>query len=52
MLEEIQQPAIQTKIEQPFGGFLSINKSVTANRVKVFYTNRNPNKQEVGVIFV
>jgi hypothetical protein len=30
----------------------SSNKSAPANRKKGFYTNRNPNKQEVGVIFV
>jgi hypothetical protein len=52
LFEENQQPAIQTKIEQPFGGFFSTNKSVTANRKKVFYTNCDPNKQEVGFIFV
>jgi hypothetical protein len=28
------------------------NKSAPANRKKGFYTNRNPNKQEVGFIFV
>jgi hypothetical protein len=30
----------------------SLNKSAPANRKKGFYTNRNPNKQEVGFIFV
>jgi hypothetical protein len=30
----------------------SSNKSRPANRKKGFYTNRNPNKQEVGFIFV
>jgi hypothetical protein len=32
MFIENQQPAIQTKIEQPFGGFFQQNKSATANR--------------------
>jgi hypothetical protein len=30
----------------------SSKKSAPANRKKGFYTNRNPNKQEVGFIFV
>jgi hypothetical protein len=30
----------------------STNKSAPANRKKGFYTNRDPNKQEVGFIFV
>jgi hypothetical protein len=41
---------------KPKGGALwqifSSNKSAQANRKKGFYTNRNPNKQEVGFIFV
>jgi hypothetical protein len=34
MFEENQQSAIQTKIEQYFGGFFSTNKSETANGKK------------------
>jgi hypothetical protein len=49
--EENQQSAIQTIIEHHFGGFFSTNKKATANRKKGFKTNRDPNKQEVGVIF-
>jgi hypothetical protein len=30
----------------------STNISATTNRKKGFYTNHNPNKQEVGFIFV
>jgi hypothetical protein len=45
--EEFQHPATQTKIVQPFGGFFQKNKGVPANRKKGFYTNRDPNKQEV-----
>jgi hypothetical protein len=29
----------------------SSNKSAAANKKKGFYTNRDPNKQEVGFIF-
>jgi hypothetical protein len=48
--EELQHSAIQTKIEQHFGGFFLSNKSVPANRKKRFYANLDPNKQEVGFI--
>jgi hypothetical protein len=47
-----QHPAIQIKIVQPFGGFSQQNKSVPANRKTGFYTNLDPNKQEVASIFV
>jgi hypothetical protein len=47
--KEFQHPAIQTKIEQHLADF---NKSAPANRKKGFYTNHDPNKQEVGFIFV
>jgi hypothetical protein len=30
----------------------STNKSAPANRKKCFYTNRDPNQQEVGFFFV
>jgi hypothetical protein len=43
-----QHTAIQTKIVLPFGGFFQQNKSAPANRKIWFYTNRDPNKQEVG----
>jgi hypothetical protein len=46
-----QHPAIQTKWSIPLAEF-STNKSVLANRKKGFYTYRDPNKQEVGFIFV
>jgi hypothetical protein len=52
IFEEFQHPAIQTKIVQHFDGFFSSNKSAPANRKKGFYTKRDPNKQEVGFIFV
>ncbi len=51
MSKEFQHPAIQTKIELHFGGFFSSNKSAPANR-KTGFANRDPNKQEVGFIFV
>jgi hypothetical protein len=44
-------PAIQTKIEQHFGGFFLSNKSVPANIKTGFYANRDPNKQEIGFIY-
>ncbi len=43
--EEFQHPAIQTK-------YFTSNKSAPANCKKGFYTNRDPNKQKVGFIFV
>jgi hypothetical protein len=52
IFEEFQLPAIQIKIVQHFGRFFLSNKSAPANRKKGFYTNRDPNKQEVGCIFV
>jgi hypothetical protein len=51
IFEENQHPAIQTKIVLPFGEFFP-QKSAPANRKKGFYTNHDPNKQEVGFIFV
>jgi hypothetical protein len=48
--KEFQHPAIQTKVEQHFGGFF-INKSAPANRKTGFSANRDRNKQEVGLIF-
>jgi hypothetical protein len=49
--EEFQHHEIQTKIVQSFGGFFHQIK-VQANRKKGFYTNLDPNKQEVGFIFM
>jgi hypothetical protein len=49
--KEFQHPAIQTKIEQHFGGFFSSNKSMPVNRKTGFFANRDPNKQEVGFLF-
>ncbi len=43
-----EYPAVHTRIVRIF----SPNKSAPANRKKGFYTNRNPNKQEVGFTFV
>jgi hypothetical protein len=51
MIKEFQNPAIQTKVEQHFGGFFSSSKSATANMKTGFYANRDPNKQEVGFIY-
>jgi hypothetical protein len=51
VLEQFQHPAIQTKIVQHWRIFSS-NKSAPANRKKGFCTNHDPNKQEVGFIFV
>ncbi len=52
IFEEFQHPATQTKIVlQHFGGFfIQYCKSAPANWKKGFYTNRDPNKQEVGFI--
>ncbi len=50
MFEENQQPAIQTKLEQPFGGFFQQIKVRQPIGKKGFYTNCDPNKQEVGFI--
>jgi hypothetical protein len=47
--KEFQHSAIQTKIEQHFGGFFSSNKSAPANSKT--YANRDPNKKEVGFVF-
>jgi hypothetical protein len=43
--------AIQTKIELHFGGFLHQMKVRQPIRRQDFYADRDPNKQEVGVIF-
>jgi hypothetical protein len=51
IFEENQQSAIQTKIEQHFGGFFQHSKSATANR-KNDSQQTDPNKQEVGFILV
>ncbi len=51
IFEEFLHPEIKTKIVQHFGRFFS-NKSAPANRKKGFYTNCDPNKQEVVFIFV
>ncbi len=48
--KEFQHPAIQTKIEQHFGGFfhqIKVHQQIKTG----FYANRDPNKQEVGFIF-
>ncbi len=47
--EEFQHPAIQTKIVQSFG---RIFHQIKVCQQLGFYTNRDPNKQEVGFIFV
>jgi hypothetical protein len=44
MSKEFQHPAIQTQIEQHFGGFFLSNKSVPACRKTGFYANSDPNK--------
>jgi hypothetical protein len=49
--KEFQHPAIQTKIEQQYGGFFISKKSAPANRKTGFYANRDSNKQEVGFTF-
>ncbi len=49
--KEFQHPAIQTKIEQHFGGFFHSDKSAPANRKTGLYANRDQNKQEAGFIF-
>jgi hypothetical protein len=46
--KEFNHPALQTKIEQHFGGFFH---SSPANMNKGFYANHDPYKQEVGFIF-
>jgi hypothetical protein len=45
MSKEFQHPAIQTKIEQHFGGFFHQIK------VRQPIGRQDPNKQEVGFIF-
>jgi hypothetical protein len=53
IFEEFQHAAIQTKkISAALLRIFSTNKSAPANRKKRFFTNRDPNKQEVGLIFV
>ncbi len=47
--KKFHHSAIQTKIEENFGGS---NESAPANRKTGFYANHEPNKQEVGFIFV
>jgi hypothetical protein len=49
--KEFQHPAIQTKIEQHFGGFSHQIKVRPANRKTGFYANCDPKKHEVGLIF-
>ncbi len=51
IFEEFHHPGIQTKIVQLLAVFPT-NKSAPASRKKGFFTNRDPNKQEVGFIFV
>jgi hypothetical protein len=51
IFEELQHPAIQTKVVQHFGGFLS-DKSTPASRKKGSYTKRVPKKQKDRGIFV
>jgi hypothetical protein len=48
--KEFHPSAIQTKIELLFGGIFSSNESAPANRKTGFYADRDPNKQESGVI--
>jgi hypothetical protein len=52
IFEELQDLAIQTKIVQPFGGSFQQIKVHQPVGKKGFYTNRDPNKQEVGFIVV
>jgi hypothetical protein len=52
ILEESQQPAIRNQNRLALWRIFSTKKSATANRKKGFYTNRDPNKQEIGFIFV
>jgi hypothetical protein len=47
IFEEFQHPAIQA-----LWRIFSANKSAPANRKKGFYTNRDLNKQKVGLNFV
>jgi hypothetical protein len=46
VIKEFQHPAIQTKIEQRFGGFFH-----QIGRQEYMQT-RDPDKQEVGFIFI
>jgi hypothetical protein len=53
MFEENQQPAIQTKIKQPVWGFFQQIKVLQPiGRKDSIQTDHDPNKQEVGYIFV
>jgi hypothetical protein len=50
--KELQHPAIQTKIEQHFGGFFNqIKVRQPIGRQDSMETVYDPNKQEVGFIF-
>ncbi len=57
-MREIQQLFLGLRVvsrifeENQLWRIFSTNKSATANRKKGFYINRDPNKQEVGFIFV
>jgi hypothetical protein len=51
MFEENQQPATN-QYGAALWRIFSTNKSVIANRKKGCYTNHDPSKQEVGLIFV
>jgi hypothetical protein len=50
MSKEFQHPAIQIKIEQHFGRFFHEMKVRQPIGRQAPYTNRDPNKQEVGLI--
>jgi hypothetical protein len=49
--KEFQHPAIQTKIEQHFGGFFHQIKVRQLKRRQDSMQNRDPNKLKVGLIF-
>jgi hypothetical protein len=49
--KEFHQSAILTKIEVYFGGFFHQMKVRQPVARQEFYAERDPNKQEVGVIF-
>jgi hypothetical protein len=49
--KKFHHSAIQTKKEGELWRIFSSNESEPANRKTEFYANREPNKQEVGLIF-
>jgi hypothetical protein len=52
IFKEFQHHAIQNQHGASLWRIFSSNKSAPANRRQGFYTNRDPNKQEVVFIFV